>query len=103
MQKQTHAYHLENIKRAFRRPESLGGRVTNSAFKGAQQLGLSRQDVIAVIQSLTPKGFYKSMTSYGDHRIWQDVYHARYQGRDIYLKFTAKPGGDYLLISFKER
>lgn len=103
MEKQTRHYDLEGIQETFRSPESLGGRITNSAFKDAQQLGLSREDVIAVIQSLTPKQFYKSMTSYANHAVWQDVYHAHYAGRDLYVKFTEKPDGEYLLISFKEK
>ena len=103
MDKQTRSYDLEKIKKTFCSPESLGGRITNSAFKDVQQLGLTSEDVIKVIQSLTPKHFYKSMTSYADHRIWQDVYHAQCEGSDLYLKFTVKPDGEFLLISFKEK
>ena len=43
------------------------------------------------------------MTSYAGHRVWQDVYHAEYKDKLIYLKFTVKADGDYLLISFKEK
>jgi motility quorum-sensing regulator/GCU-specific mRNA interferase toxin len=103
MEKHKRTYDLESLKDAFSEVESLGGKVTNSAFKGAQELGLSREDLIEVIQSLKPRDFYKSMTSYADSRIWQDVYHAERGKKGLYLKFTVKPDGDYLLISFKEK
>ena len=66
-------------------------------------MGLSREDIIAVIQALTARGFYKSMTSYADYRVWQDVYRVRWRALDLYLKFTVKPDGGYLLMSFKEK
>lgn len=31
----------------------------------------------AVVTSLTPSDFYKSMTTHADHRIWQEVYRTR--------------------------
>ena len=59
--------------------------------------------MIEAIQSLRPSDFYKSMTAYADPRLWQDVYHARFRDTELYLKFTIKPGGGYLLLSFKEK
>ena len=49
-------------------------RSTQSALAGAAALGFDFAGVLAVIMSLTPKDFYKSMTTHADHRIWQDVY-----------------------------
>lgn len=103
MDKKSRSYELESLKQTFSNVESLGGRVTNSAFKGAQELGFSRQVIVEVIQSLRAGHFYKSMTSYADHQVWQDVYHARYESKEIYLKFTTKADGTFLLISFKEK
>jgi motility quorum-sensing regulator/GCU-specific mRNA interferase toxin len=41
------------------------------------------------------------MTTHTDHRIWQDVYHAKTTGGDeVYLKLTVI--GDVLIVSFKE-
>ena len=41
------------------------------------------------------------MTTHADHRIWQDVYHAKIDsGRDVYLKLTVIDG--VLIVSFKE-
>jgi motility quorum-sensing regulator/GCU-specific mRNA interferase toxin len=52
------------------------GRVnaTASAFNGARELGINDlAGMCAVVMSLTPADFYKSITTYADHRIWQDV------------------------------
>jgi len=49
------------------------------------------------------KHFYQSMTSYGDHRIWQDVYHVPSSVGILYIKFTADVLTDFLLLSFKEK
>ena len=45
--------------------------------------------------------FYKSMTTHADHRIWQDVYHAKTaNSADVYLKLSVID--DVLIVSFKE-
>nr|WP_269719568.1 type II toxin-antitoxin system MqsR family toxin [Beggiatoa alba] len=54
------------------------------------------------MQSLTKKNFYKSMTTYADHTIWQDVYFSQLKGIDLYIKFMMDSEG-HLLVSFKER
>jgi motility quorum-sensing regulator / GCU-specific mRNA interferase toxin len=54
-----------------------------------------------VVMALTPADFYKSMTTHADHRIWQDVYHARTANHaNVYLKLTVIDG--VLIVSFKE-
>ncbi len=50
--------------------------------------------------SLKPKDFYKSMTTHGDHRIWQDVYRPKTDAGEVYLKLTVVD--DVLIVSFKE-
>jgi motility quorum-sensing regulator/GCU-specific mRNA interferase toxin len=57
--------------------------------------------MLNVVKALMPADFYKSMTTYGDHRIWQDVYHSRTTGGvAVYLKLTVID--DVLIVSFKE-
>jgi motility quorum-sensing regulator/GCU-specific mRNA interferase toxin len=56
--------------------------------------------VRATVSALTPRDFYKSMTTHADHRIWQDVYRPRTPAGDVYLKLTVI--GDVLIVSFKE-
>ncbi len=77
-------------------------RATGSAFIGARELDITNlDDMCAVIMALTAADFYKSMTTHADHRIWQDVYHARTaRGDDVYLKLTVI--NDVLIVSFKE-
>ncbi len=77
-------------------------RATASAYAGARELGIhDLQGICEVVLSLERRDFYKSMTTHGDHRIWQDVYHARTaSGDEVYLKLTVVE--DVLIVSFKE-
>lgn len=75
---------------------------TASAFNGARELGINDlAGMCAVVMSLTSTDFFKSMTTHADHRIWQDVYHAKTaNSADVYLKLTVID--DVLIVSFKE-
>lgn len=77
-------------------------RATASAFNGARELGIDDLDgMCAVVLALTSNDFYKSMTTYSDHRIWQDVYRGKTaDGDEVYLKLTVID--DVLIVSFKE-
>jgi motility quorum-sensing regulator/GCU-specific mRNA interferase toxin len=75
-------------------------RTTHTARVGANALGLKLSDMLAVVMSLTPADFYKSMTTYADHTVWQDVYRPSTQVGDVYLKLTVVE--DLLIVSFKE-
>jgi motility quorum-sensing regulator/GCU-specific mRNA interferase toxin len=43
------------------------------------------------------------MTSYGNHRIWQDVYHVPSEVGTLYVKFTADAVTEFVLLSFEEK
>jgi motility quorum-sensing regulator/GCU-specific mRNA interferase toxin len=75
---------------------------TASAFTSARELGINDlAGMCAVVMSLTSADLYKSMTTHADHRIWQDVYHAKIaNSADVYLKLTVID--DVLIVSFKE-
>lgn len=45
---------------------------------------------------------YKSMTTYDNHRIWQDVYHINSHGLEIYIKVSYHYDRRPPVISFKE-
>jgi motility quorum-sensing regulator/GCU-specific mRNA interferase toxin len=77
-------------------------RITTSALRCAQSLGLTLQDIVSIIQGITREHFYKSMTSIANSAIWQDVYHVPYEATVLYVKFTTDTEG-YLVISFKEK
>lgn len=75
-------------------------RLTGSARHGAAALGFGYGDVIEVVMALTLADFRKSMTTYADHRIWQDVYCPTTSAGAVYLKLTVIE--DVLIVSFKE-
>lgn len=102
MEKITPHYNLDEIKTEFSDPDNLT-RLTTSARNGARDLMLGDEDIVLVVQSLSIRSFHKSMTSYRDHKIWQDVYLPTYRGIELYVKFTRDEEDKfYLLISFKE-
>jgi motility quorum-sensing regulator/GCU-specific mRNA interferase toxin len=73
-----------------------------TALDGGRTMGLTTAEMLAVIASLSRRQFYKSMTSYADHRVWQDVYHAPTPvRRDAYIKVTLRDGAP--VIQFKEK
>lgn len=74
---------------------------TKTALDGGRALGLTTAEMLAVIARLRQRNFYKSMTTYEDHRIWQDVYHAPTPaGKEAYIKITMR---DTPVIQFKEK
>jgi motility quorum-sensing regulator/GCU-specific mRNA interferase toxin len=75
-------------------------RSTFSALAGGAALGLDFEGIMAVVLALTPKDFYKSMTTHADHRVWQDVYRPTTSVGEVYLKLTVVQ--DVLIVSFKE-
>ena len=75
-------------------------RTTLSALAGGAALGFGFEEIVSVVAALTPRDFYKSMTTHADHRIWQDVYRPKTPAGDVYLKLTVID--DVLIVSFKE-
>lgn len=99
MEKDTPRYKLPNVKALVKAGKV---RATASAYNGAQDLGIGNlAGMCDIVLGLTTFDFYKSMTTYADHHIWQDVYHAKASsGQGIYLKLTVID--DVLIVSFKE-
>ncbi|CAM2155849.1 mRNA interferase toxin MqsR [Pararobbsia alpina] len=76
-------------------------RATRNAFLGAREFGIDNlEGMCAVVMSLTSADFYKSMTTYADHTMWQDVYRPSTPVGIAYLKLTVVDG--LLIVSFKE-
>jgi motility quorum-sensing regulator/GCU-specific mRNA interferase toxin len=94
-------YDLEAFKAAFSRVERLA--VIGTALKSTAALGFGRAEILATIQTMQREHFYKSMTSYADHRVWQDVYHVPSAVGVLYVKFTADVVTEFSLLSFKEK
>ena len=100
-EKRKPTYDLDAFKAAFSTVEKL--HVTGTAPKGAAALGIGRAEIVATIQTMQRSQFYKSMTSYADYRVWQDVYHVPSTAGVLYVKFTADAVTEFLLLSFKEK
>jgi len=75
-------------------------RSTEVALAGAAALNMDFLQMQAVALALTPKDFYKSMTTYADGKVWQDVYRPTTAAGPVYLKLTVID--DVLIVSFKE-
>jgi motility quorum-sensing regulator/GCU-specific mRNA interferase toxin len=65
-------------------------------------MGLTTAEMLAMIAALTRRDFHKSMTTYADPHVWQDVYHAMTPVRkDAYIKITLRDLAT--VIQFKEK
>lgn len=101
MEKRKPSYRLTDIKSAIGSRETLA--ITMSAFRDATSLGFDRGTIADVIQSINEDMFVKSMTTYADHRVWQDVYHVPEDDLVLYVKFQANAVTSFTVMSFKEK
>lgn len=99
MEKKKPTYELEAIRAAA----GTGMTYTSAAIAGAAMMGMTRADMVRVVQALTRQEFFKSVTAFQDHRVWMDVYHARADGYDVYIKFVQDTVTEFTCTSFKER
>lgn len=100
MEKRTPHYDLAQIQAVVARIGVVA--FTKTALDGGRAMGLTSAELLAVVAALTRRNFYKSMTSYADHRVWRDVYHAATPVRkEAYIKITMRD--TRLVIQFKER
>lgn len=96
MEKFNPTYSLEEFKNS-------NFEITKTAQKNAEDLGFEMKDIRKVVSSMELKHFYKSMTSYANHKIWQDVYYVPYGDIILYVKFTQNVISEFTLLSFKEK
>jgi motility quorum-sensing regulator/GCU-specific mRNA interferase toxin len=99
MEKRRPHYDLKAIQVQMNSMETMN--LTMTAWHGIKAAGMSLADALATIKRLSPGNFYKSMTVHSDSRVWQDVYHAEWKGRALYIKFQQHE--EYFVVSFKER
>ena len=100
MEKRKPTYNLDEIKSAFATARTL--KATASATQGGFALGMDRRAIVATIQTMKRAHFRKSMTSYANSKVWQDVYSVPWDVGALYVKFTIGRDGKFLLLSFKE-
>jgi motility quorum-sensing regulator/GCU-specific mRNA interferase toxin len=100
-EKRKPTYDLEAFKAAFDSVEKLA--VTGKALRSAAGLGFGRIEIVRTIQTIQRGHFYKSMTTYRNSQLWQDVYHVPSPVGLLYVKFTSDAVTEFLLLSFKEK
>jgi motility quorum-sensing regulator / GCU-specific mRNA interferase toxin len=100
-EKRKATYDLDSIKAAIGSAETLA--ITTSALRGAIGLGFDRAGIVDVITSIDRKMFLKSMTTFADHRVWQDVYHVPARDLVLYVKFQADAVTEFTVMAFKEK
>lgn len=100
MEKRVPHYKLQEILVIVSRC-GLSAFTATAAFNAAA-MGLSEDQAIAVVMSITRAMFYKSMTTHNDNRKWQDVYHVPCpNGKVSYIKLTLQD--NTVVIQFKEK
>jgi len=100
MEKRTPHYDLARVQADVAR---LGAAAfTKTALDGGRDMGLTTAEMQAVVATLSRRNFYKSMTTYANHQVWQDVYHAGTPvKKDAYIKITMRDAAP--VIQFKEK
>lgn len=100
MEKRKPHYDLATVQRIA---AGLGAAAfTKTALDGGRAMGLTVAEMLDVVEALSQRDFYKSMTTNVDHTVWQDVYHADTSlGRKAYIKVTMRDHAP--VIQFKEK
>lgn len=101
MEKRRPTYDLDAIKATLGSVETLA--MTTSALRDAIGLGFDRGGIVETIGSIDRAMFLKSMTTFADYRVWQDVYHVPARGVVLYIKFRADVITEFQVMSFKEK
>lgn len=78
------------------------GAINPATTAGLMQLGLTRNNALAVIASMDAGMFYKSMEALKRPGVWQDVYRVQTpSGAKAYVKLSPMPPQQWVVISFK--
>ena len=101
MEKRKPSYDLMAIKAAIGSEETLS--IKGTALCNAEALGFDPTGIVEVILNIDRKMFFKSMTSFGNHKLWQDVYHVPARSLVLYVKFQEDLLTEFSVVSFKEK
>jgi motility quorum-sensing regulator/GCU-specific mRNA interferase toxin len=100
MEKSKAHYRLTDIQAIVTR-DGLAA-FTATALFNRLAMGLSDAVLLQSVADMKPTMFQKSMTTYRDHKIWQDVYHVPLpNGMMAYVKLTLQAGA--VVIQFKNQ
>jgi motility quorum-sensing regulator / GCU-specific mRNA interferase toxin len=94
-------YPLSRLQELVRDPATR--QITASSRRGAAEFNWSEEDIVRCIISLTHRDFYKSMTTYQNSKIWQDVYRPTFRNVELYVKLQVSLDEQGVVISFKQR
>ena len=98
MEKRIPHYLLSEIQAQMDSVDAMN--LTKTARDGIRLAGMVIAEALEVVRGLSRADFHKSMTTQKDHRVWQDVYHAEWRSKMLYVKFQR--AGEYFVVSFKE-
>ena len=101
MEKRRPHYPLDLVQKLATDPSRT--RFTKSALDGAAELDFDTAAMRQVLVQLRREDFFKSMTTYADNSIWQDVYRPIVSGVPLYVKLTIFATENVLIVSFKRR
>lgn len=102
MEKRKPHYDLEEIKKLLDNESTR--KITEQAIDGAAALGyLTIDEILDVVNRLRRGHMYKSMTVYGNAKLWQDVYKITDNDNDLYIKLQIidVTGKKAVLVQFK--
>lgn len=103
MEKRRPHYDLKRIKSLLCSEDTRY--VTQLSRNGAVPLGhMDDEDMISVIETLTPANFCKSMTSWNNAELWQDIYKTVDEaGSKLYIKLQISLEEEKaVIVQFKE-
>jgi motility quorum-sensing regulator / GCU-specific mRNA interferase toxin len=90
-------YVLSVLKELFRNEKTR--HITKLAHKGAVTMGyMDDDDMLTVISRLCSEHFYKSMTMYENHKVWQDVYRYQDGEKALYIKLQLSVDGQKAIL-----
>lgn len=95
---ETPKYDLDEIKSLIRAGDVI---VTGKARDNARALNFTYDDIIDCVLSLSDRVFYGAMEADDRPGFFQDVYHPRLNGTDLYVKLQIDE--DAIVIQFKRQ
>ncbi len=100
MEKRTPHYKLNKVKALIQAGQYI---ITGTARKtAAYDFAFTEEQIVETILSLEMNSFYKSMTSYEDYSLWQDVYKMLLEDTHrAYIKIQIISENS-VIVSFKE-
>jgi motility quorum-sensing regulator / GCU-specific mRNA interferase toxin len=94
-------YPLAHLQTLVQNPATR--QLTAISRRGAAAFNWGVDEIVQCIIGLKRQDFFKSMTTYEDSKIWQDVYLPIFHNVELYVKLQVSPDGQGVVISFKKR